>query len=62
MQMFAIDHGDFNYVTTDKELVMARVYQGYAVRAISFIRQSVTGEGAPVRVIDYGKAGKLLSY
>jgi hypothetical protein len=62
MQVFSIQHGAFNYVTTDKDLVIERICQGYVVTAIKFLRDSITGQGTPVRVIDYGKAGKLLSY
>ncbi len=61
-QMFAVVHGSFNFITTDKELVIERIMQGFAVRAISYFRQSIEGTGKPVRVIDYGTAGKLLSY
>lgn len=62
MQMFAVQHETFNYVTTDKDLVIERICQGYAVRAIDYLRQSIEGTGKRVRVIDYGRAGMLLSY
>lgn len=62
MQMFAVQHDTFHFITTDKELVIERVCQGYAVKAINYFRQSIEGTGKPVRVIDYGTAGKLLSY
>lgn len=61
-QMFSVQHETFNYITQDKELVIARVLQGFKVRAIDYFRQSIEGTGKPVRVIDYGTAGKLLSY
>lgn len=62
MQVFAIDHGNFCYVTTDKTLVIERICQGYPVRAIRYYAQANDGTGTSVRVIDYGTAGKLLSY
>lgn len=61
MQMFSVQHEKFNYVTTDKDLVIERICQGYIVKAIDYIRQSTEGTGKLVRVIDYGVM-KLLSY
>lgn len=61
MQMFSVQHKNFNFVTTDKELVIERIGQGYVAKAIDYIKQSTEGTGKPVRVIDYG-CMKLLSY
>lgn len=61
-QMFAVEHETFNYVTTDKTLVIDRLIAGFTVKAIEYFRQSIEGTGKPVRVVDYGNAGKLLSY
>lgn len=61
-QMFAVAHESFNFITTDKDLVIDRVLKGFTVRAIDYFRQSIEGTGKRVRVIDYGSAGYLLSY
>ncbi len=61
-QMFAVQHENFQFITDDKDMVIERICQGFAVRAIQYFRQSLEGTGKLVRVIDYGTAGKLLSY
>ncbi len=60
-QIFKIEHEHFCFVTNDKALVIKRILQGYRVAAVDWYMQSMD-EGKPVRVIDYGSAGQLLSY